>query len=305
VLEGSETRYTSYGEVRTDGPAVGGLTEFTYTGQQVNYYIKLVQMDSRWYDPRLGRFISPDTIVPDPADPQSLNRYSYVGNNPLKYVDPTGHVRRRPWVDGVASVEFALAHPELFDEPPIPTGAEPRYDADFWNNVWLDRPLFPSAKCYPYAVNDPYLERFGEQPGDAGKAPWDANAVTVEEIYAAITSDNLAKAARADKLEYIEIGESCSTDSYAVALFIDPYEGDGDRADYHWYRQDQGGYWSHRVAGQTTNYERPGHYSVLGESGILISDPRKANRGLSDVNGFSYTEFVGFFCVRSDPGTTD
>jgi hypothetical protein len=39
----------------------------------------------------LGRFISPDTIVPDPANPQSLNRYAYVGNNPLKYTDPSGH----------------------------------------------------------------------------------------------------------------------------------------------------------------------------------------------------------------------
>ena|GEM_PF-5384978 len=33
---------------------------------------------------------SPDTIVPDPGDPQALNRYSYVLNNPLRYTDPTG-----------------------------------------------------------------------------------------------------------------------------------------------------------------------------------------------------------------------
>ena len=35
--------------------------------------------------------LSPDTIVPDPKNPQSLNRYSYVLNNPLNYTDPTGH----------------------------------------------------------------------------------------------------------------------------------------------------------------------------------------------------------------------
>jgi len=39
----------------------------------------------------LGRWIAPDTIVPDPADPQSLNRYGYVLNNPLRYSDPSGH----------------------------------------------------------------------------------------------------------------------------------------------------------------------------------------------------------------------
>jgi hypothetical protein len=39
----------------------------------------------------LGRFLSADTIVPSPADPQSLNRFSYTRNNPLKYIDPNGH----------------------------------------------------------------------------------------------------------------------------------------------------------------------------------------------------------------------
>jgi hypothetical protein len=43
------------------------------------------------YDPIIGRFISPDSIVPDLYNPQSLNRYSYCLNNPLRYTDPTGH----------------------------------------------------------------------------------------------------------------------------------------------------------------------------------------------------------------------
>jgi RHS repeat-associated protein len=34
---------------------------------------------ARYYDPAIGRFISADTIVPDPENPQQLNRYSYVG----------------------------------------------------------------------------------------------------------------------------------------------------------------------------------------------------------------------------------
>jgi len=41
-------------------------------------------------DLRRGRFIQPDTIVPNPGDPQSLNRYAYAGNNPVRYTDPTG-----------------------------------------------------------------------------------------------------------------------------------------------------------------------------------------------------------------------
>jgi len=47
---------------------------------------------ARWYDSSLGRFAQADTIVPSPGNPQSLNRYAYGLNNPLKYVDPSGHV---------------------------------------------------------------------------------------------------------------------------------------------------------------------------------------------------------------------
>ncbi len=42
-------------------------------------------------DSSLGRFLQPDTIVPEPGNPQSLNRYTYVNNNPLRYTDPSGH----------------------------------------------------------------------------------------------------------------------------------------------------------------------------------------------------------------------
>jgi len=48
-------------------------------------------MGARWYDPYLGRWLSPDSIVPEPANPQSLNRYSFVLGNPVKFRDPSGH----------------------------------------------------------------------------------------------------------------------------------------------------------------------------------------------------------------------
>ncbi len=47
--------------------------------------------NARYYDPYLNRWIQPDSIVPNPADPQSLNRFTYARNNPVKYTDPTGH----------------------------------------------------------------------------------------------------------------------------------------------------------------------------------------------------------------------
>jgi len=64
---------------------------YTFTDQEDDDELGFYNFKARLYDPVLGRFISPDPIVPDPTDPQSFNRYSYVKNNPLRYIDPTGN----------------------------------------------------------------------------------------------------------------------------------------------------------------------------------------------------------------------
>ncbi len=51
----------------------------------------LIYFGGRYYDPKLGRFVTADTIVPYASDPQSLNRYSYCRNNPINLIDPSGH----------------------------------------------------------------------------------------------------------------------------------------------------------------------------------------------------------------------
>jgi RHS repeat-associated protein len=85
----SRQGYYPYGETRY---AAGTLpTDFGFTGQRNDATIGLYDYHARWYDPTLGRFISADTIVPDPGTPQDFNRYAYVSNNPLRYTDPSGH----------------------------------------------------------------------------------------------------------------------------------------------------------------------------------------------------------------------
>jgi RHS repeat-associated protein len=64
---------------------------YTFTGQEEDDELGFYNYKARLYDPVLGRFITPDSIVPDYSNPQSLNRYSYALNNPLRYTDPTGH----------------------------------------------------------------------------------------------------------------------------------------------------------------------------------------------------------------------
>ncbi len=62
-----------------------------YTSQEQDGGTGLYYYGARYYDPELGRFITPDSIVPYSSDPQSFNRYSYVRNNPVVYTDPSGH----------------------------------------------------------------------------------------------------------------------------------------------------------------------------------------------------------------------
>jgi len=83
--------YTAFGKERfTDNTQAFNVSN-RYTGQIFDDDTGLYYYGARYYDPELGRFIQPDSIVPSAGDPQTLNRYSYCGNNPLKYVDPSGH----------------------------------------------------------------------------------------------------------------------------------------------------------------------------------------------------------------------
>lgn len=92
-----------------------------------------------------------------------------------------------------------------------------------------------------------------------------------------------------DGLVPINCDEGCGCKEcwHQVALVIKPNNGDlqdyHDYWDYHWYRKDRDGRWSHKMAWTpATN---------LDNSGNIIKDPRTADRG-------SYTIFCGCFCVN-------
>ncbi|MGG4132072.1 RHS repeat-associated core domain-containing protein [Paenibacillus illinoisensis] len=65
-----------------------------YAGEYFDETTGLQYLRARWYDPSVGRFITEDTFEGDYTNPLSLNLYTYVENNPLKYVDFTGESKR-------------------------------------------------------------------------------------------------------------------------------------------------------------------------------------------------------------------
>ncbi len=96
LVAGSYAAYEPFGTYLVPPTATNpSLTDRGFTGHKHNnlspVWLGLIYMNARYYHPQLGRFISPDSIVPEPANPQSYNRYSYVRNSPLNFTDPSGH----------------------------------------------------------------------------------------------------------------------------------------------------------------------------------------------------------------------
>jgi len=90
--------YDTWGKQRTVSWRSDNITEVIqsaitnrgYTGHEQIEEVGLIHMNGRVYDADLGRFLSADPVIQAPYIIGSLNRYSYVWNNPLKYTDPTG-----------------------------------------------------------------------------------------------------------------------------------------------------------------------------------------------------------------------
>ena len=170
---------------------------------------------------------------------------------------------------------------EWFIRPKIlpMSGYEIEYDPGIWNN---HSDIKSGTNCYAYALNNQYLPNTN--------VPWWMNPGITEEGFNCeagnISADLVLEGVGYDSenlgFTFMSIGkyDVCPTGTYKVALVVD--EG----YDYHWYRQNADGTWSHK----------PGNTDVINfdASGNLIYDPETANRNYSYRN---YDIFVGFFAV--------
>jgi RHS repeat-associated protein len=93
-----EQRYKPWGEKRYPTGASGLPTTYRFTGERQETGLVpsggegLYWVGSRWLDPALGRWIQPDTLIPEASQGvQAWDRYAYSNNNPINRLDPTGH----------------------------------------------------------------------------------------------------------------------------------------------------------------------------------------------------------------------
>jgi len=147
-----ELRYKAWGEVRATWTASPTTTPayrspaYTFTGQYsymddpttsgVTEGFGLMFYGARFYDPAIGRFSSPDSMIPQEQGTQAWDRYAYVNNSPIRYNDPSGHVRvEDPGSQSGCSdskyCEHGQPKPPKKDKPGTPHDASPtRPDED-------------------------------------------------------------------------------------------------------------------------------------------------------------------------------
>ena len=89
-LYGSLITYTPFGEIKE----TSGTDKYSFTGKEKDK-TSLYYFDSRYNHPEFRHFTQADIAEPDFDDPQDLNRYSYVGNNPLTYIDIDGYKKHK------------------------------------------------------------------------------------------------------------------------------------------------------------------------------------------------------------------
>ena len=94
--------YFPYGSTRIEEKAQDYKNNYLYTGKELDRTSGLYYYGARYYDPSIGRFTSVDPVLGDLENPQTLNKYSYVTNNPMKYVDPTGMWGVAPGLGGAS-----------------------------------------------------------------------------------------------------------------------------------------------------------------------------------------------------------
>ncbi len=100
----SHARYLPYGQEHWRQGETP--TDLGFTGQR-NDGFGLMDYKARYYSPYLNRFISPDSIVPNPTNPQNFNHYAYSLNNPVRRSDPTGHMVPGDWGKPVIRIDVS------------------------------------------------------------------------------------------------------------------------------------------------------------------------------------------------------
>ncbi|MCG3086077.1 MULTISPECIES: RHS repeat-associated core domain-containing protein [unclassified Anoxybacillus] len=88
----AQYEYDAWGNILSKTGALASANPYRYAGYYYDEETGLYYLMARYYEANMGRFLTRDTFHGVENEPQSLNQYVYTKNNPVMYVDPSGHI---------------------------------------------------------------------------------------------------------------------------------------------------------------------------------------------------------------------
>ncbi len=107
----AEYFYDAYGNVTYSDSTSSNIAKknsFTYRSYKYDEEIDMYYLNSRYYNPEIGRFINSDGILGEVGNLQSNNMYAYCANNPVMYLDPSGYFSISKFIEGTLMVATAV-----------------------------------------------------------------------------------------------------------------------------------------------------------------------------------------------------
>ena len=155
-----EYTYDAWGNYRVPTGSMkdtlGQINPLRYRGYVYDRETRLYYLQSRYYDPEIGRFISADALISTGQGILGNNMFAYCGNNPVNYVDPTGNLF---WsIVGIAVITgLILCVPSSENqEPQIKQAAKEKYNSSTVNVYRRDNgsPVDDKLNVEVYVANE-------------------------------------------------------------------------------------------------------------------------------------------------------
>ena len=238
-----EYRYDSWGKLlSTSGSlasTLGKNNPFRYRGYVYDEETGFYYLQSRYYNPEVGRFISSDVLLSTGQGVLGHNAYAYCGNNPVNRIDPSGQF----WITALIVTAVVAVCTVTFSgcsaQPASDVGAAKPYI----NMPGSNDPSSPN--CYAYAIGSP----FNEQPGRAsGRFPTKWN--DVNDVGESVKADLEAMGRTVRKISGPDAKVYDNEFKIALRVGTRPYKYNLATGqvyyDYHFMRQTDTGQWAEK-----------------------------------------------------------
>ena len=223
----------------TKASTIGRYNPFRYRGYYYDTETGFYYLNSRYYDPEIGRWINADGYVSTGQGVLGNNMFAYCGNNPVNRKDPTGQFWITALIVTAVAVVCTVTLSGCSAQPTSDVGAAKPY-VDMPGS---DDPTSPN--CYAYAIGSPVNEQPG---GTSGRIPTKWN--DVNDVGKSVEADLKAKGHTVREISGPDAKVYDNEFKIALRVGTQPYAYNQYTGqlyyDYHFMRQTNTGQWAEK-----------------------------------------------------------